>query len=91
MRRNILPRKLAKPIEQQSDGTWIIRYGIQPIGKTDIEGNELVTFASSIFLVKPTLEMIKKSIHRYAMSVLDDEEILPLVANPDLSVYLVLD
>ena len=26
MRKNILPRKLAKPIEQLSDGTWIIRY-----------------------------------------------------------------
>ena len=24
MRKNILPRKLAKPIEQLSDGTWII-------------------------------------------------------------------
>ena len=23
MRKNILPRKLAKPIEQLSDGTWI--------------------------------------------------------------------
>ena len=73
MRKNILPRKLAKPIEQLSDGTWIIRYAIQSIDRTDNEGNELVTFASSIFLEKPTLEMIKKSIHRYAMSVLDDE------------------
>ena len=70
MRKNILPRKLAKPIEQLSDGTWIIRYAIQSIDRTDNEGNELVTFASSIFLEKPTLEMIKKSIHRYAMSVL---------------------
>lgn len=91
MRRNILPLKSAKYIEQQSDGTWIIRYAIQSIGKTDNEGNELVTFASSIFLEKPTLEMIKKSIHRYAMSVLDDEDILPLVANPDLSVYMIVD
>ena len=85
MRKNILPRKLAKPIEQLSDGTWIIRYAIQSIDRTDNEGNELVTYASSIFLEKPTLEMIKKSIHRYAMSVLDDEDVLPLVANPDLS------
>ena len=85
MRKNILPRKLAKPIEQLSDGTWIIRYAIHN------EGNELVTFASSIFLEKPTLEMIKKSIHRYAMSVLDDEDVLPLVANPDLSVYMIID
>lgn len=91
MRKNILPRKSAKPIEQQSDGTWIIRYAIQSIGKTDSEGNELVTFASSIFLEKPTLEMIKKSIHRYTMSVLDDEDILPLVANPDLSIYMIID
>lgn len=91
MRKNILPRKSAKPIEQQSDGTWIIRYAIQSIGKTDNEGNELVTFASSIFLEKPTLEMIKKSIHRYAMSVLDDEDVLPLVANPDLSIYMIID
>lgn len=35
--------------------------------------------------------MIKKSIHRYAMSVLDDEDVLPLVANPDLSVYMIID
>ena len=56
MRKNILPLKSAKPIEQQSDGTWIIRYAIQPIGRTDSEGNELVTFASSTFLEKPTLE-----------------------------------
>ena len=90
MRKNILPRKLAKPIEQLSDGTWIIRYAIQSIDRTDNEGNELVTFASSIFLEKPTLEMIKKSIHRYAMSVLDDEDVLPLVANPDLSVYMIM-
>ena len=88
MRKNILPLKSAKPIEQQSDGTWIIRYAIQSIGS---EGNELVTFASSTFLEKPTLEMIKKSIHRYAMSVLDDEDVLPLVANPDLSVYMIID
>ena len=89
MRKNILPRKLAKPIEQLSDGTWIIRYAIQSINRTDNEGNELVTFAR--FLEKPTLEMIKKSIHRYAMSVLDDEDVLPLVANPDLSVYMIID
>ena len=88
MRKNILPRKLAKPIEQLSDGTWIIRYAID---RTDNGGNELVTYASSIFLEKPTLEMIKKSIHRYAMSVLDDEDVLPLVANPDLSVYMIID
>ena len=91
MRKNILPRKLAKPIEQLSDGTWIIRYAIQSIDRTDNEGNELVTYASSIFLEKPTLEMIKKIIHRYAMSVLDDEDVLPLVANPDLSVYMIID
>ena len=91
MRKNILPLKSAKPIEHQSDGTWIIRYAIQSIGRTDSEGNELVTFASSTFLEKPTLEMIKKSIHRYAMSVLDDEDVLPLVANPDLSVYMIID
>ena len=48
MRKNILPRKLAKPIEQLSDGTWIIRYAIQSIDRTDNEGNELVTYASSI-------------------------------------------
>nr|DAW09122.1 MAG TPA: hypothetical protein [Caudoviricetes sp.] len=37
------------------------------------------------------MEMIKKSIHRYAMSVLDDEDVLSLVANPDLSIYSVID
>ena len=82
MRKNILPLKSVKPIEQQSDGTWIIRYAIQSIGRTDSEGNELVTFASSTFLEKPTLEMIKKSIHRYAMSVLDNFRLLLILIYP---------
>lgn len=90
MRRNILPRNYAKPIEHLADGTWIIRYGILPYG-TDEEGNELVTFASSTYLNKPTMDQIKKSIYRYAMSVLDEEEILLTVANPDLSVYAVVE
>jgi hypothetical protein len=41
-----------------------------------------------LVIEKPTLEMIKKSIHRYAMSVLDDEDVLPLVANPDLTTFV---
>ena len=88
--KNILPRTCAKPIEQLPDGTWIVRYAILPY-RVDSEGNELVTFASSIFMTKPTLEQIKKCIYRYAMSVLDDEDVLPLVANPDLSVYMFTD
>ena len=55
MRKNILPLKSAKPIEQQSDGTWIIRYAIQPIGRTDSEGNEPVSYTH---LTLPTTERV---------------------------------
>ena len=46
MQKNILPRTCAKPIEQQPDGTWIVRHHFRVVGKDD-NGEELVTFASS--------------------------------------------
>lgn len=44
--KNILPRGIAKPIEQQSDGTWIVRHHFRVVGTSE-NGEELVTFASS--------------------------------------------
>ena len=44
--KNILPRGIAKPIEQQPDGTWIVRHHFRVVGTSE-NGEELVTFASS--------------------------------------------
>lgn len=88
---NYLPRSKAKPIEQLPNGEWVIRYAIRPTGGHDAFGEEIVTFGMSQYPTKPTLEQIRKSIQRYAMAFLDDSEILPLVANPDYSVYMVTD
>ena len=43
--KNILPRGIAKPIEQQPDGTWIVRHHFRVVGTSE-NGEELVTFAS---------------------------------------------
>lgn len=75
-----------KYIEQLPKGMWVVRYGIVPAGH-DPAGNELVSFASSVYPEKPTMEQIKKSIHRYAMAHLDDEEILSTVAKPKMYLY----
>lgn len=55
--KNILPRGIAKPIEQQPDGTWIVRHHFRVVG-TNENGEELVTFASSEYPEKPTLQQI---------------------------------
>lgn len=75
-----------KYIEQLPKGMWVVRYGIVPAGH-DPADNELVSFASSVYPEKPTMEQIKKSIHRYAMAHLDDEEILSTVAKPKMYLY----
>ena len=33
--KNILPRGIAKPIEQQSDGTWIVRHHFRVVGTSE--------------------------------------------------------
>lgn len=73
-------------IEQLSNGDWLVRYGMVSAGH-DPAGNELVSFASSVYPEKQTMEQIKKSIHRYAMAHLDDEEILSTVAKPKMYLY----
>jgi hypothetical protein len=88
---NYLPRSKAKPIEQLPNGEWVIRYAIRPTGGRDGFGEELVTFGMSQYPMKPTLEQIQRSIRRYAMAFADDDEVYPLVANPDYSVYMVTD
>ena len=88
---NYLPRSKAKPIEQLPNGEWVIRYAIKPTGGRDANGEEIVTFCMSQYPTKPTMEQIRRSIHRYAMAFLDDAETLKLVANPDYSVYMVTD
>lgn len=62
--KNILPRGIAKPIEQQPDGTWIVRHHFRVVGTSE-NGEELVTFASSEYPEKPTLQQIQRSIDRY--------------------------
>ena len=88
---NLLPRSKAKYIEQLPNGEWVIRYGIRPTGGRDRNGEEIVTFGMSQYPHKPTMEQIRRSIHRYAMACLNDADVLPLVANPDYSVYMVTD
>ena len=62
--KNILPRGIAKPIEQQPDGTWIVRHHFRVVSTSE-NGEELVTFASSEYPEKPTLQQIQRSIDRY--------------------------
>ncbi len=83
---NICLLKDLKYIEQLPDGSWVIRYGIVPAGH-DPAGNEFVSFASSVYPKKPTMEQIKRSIHWYAMANLDDEEVLATVARPKMYLY----
>jgi hypothetical protein len=91
MQKNILPRCSAKPIEQLSDGQWIVRYDFRPYGK-DENGIELVSFASSQYPEKPTLQIIERSIRRYAVCLTMYGEDAPLgVAQPDLSIYSIVD
>ena len=59
--KNILPRGIAKPIEQQSNGTWIVRHHFRVVGTSE-NGEELVTFASSEYPEKPTIQQIQRSI-----------------------------
>lgn len=75
-----------KYIEQLPSGEWVVRYGVVPAGH-DSAGNELVSFASSVYPKKPTMEQIKRSIYRYAMAHLGDEDILETVAKPKMYLY----
>lgn len=44
--KNILPRGIAKPIEQQPDGTWIVRHHFRVVGTSE-NGEELVNLVIS--------------------------------------------
>ncbi len=37
--KNILPRGIAKPIEQQPDGTWIVRHHFRVVGTSEMVKN----------------------------------------------------
>lgn len=89
--KNILPRTCAKPIEQQGDGTWIVRYLFRKIG-LDEHGNELVTFASSIYPQKPTLKQIERSINIHKAGLTMYGELMPSdIEELDLSAYMFTD
>lgn len=91
MQKNILPRSCAKPIEQQEDGTWIVRYLFRKIG-FDEQGNELVTFASSEYPEKPTLQQIQRSIDRHTVILTMDGDSFPDdIEKTDLSAYMFTD
>lgn len=83
----ICRKKDIKYIEQLPNGEWVVRYCIIPMG-TNKQGEEIVSFASSVYPSKPSLDRIRKSINRYAMAHLDDEEILAATAKPDMSKYM---
>lgn len=82
----ICHKKDFRYIEQLKDGSWIVRYAVLDYGK-DGNGNELVSFASSVYPDKPSMDQIRRSIHRYAMANLDNEEVLESLVNTDISNY----
>lgn len=89
--KNILPRTCAKPIEQQPDGTWIVRHHFRVVGKDD-NGEELVTFASSEYPDKPTIQQIQRSIDRYRVSLtMYGDTISDEIEKVDLSMYMFTD
>lgn len=55
-------------LEQLPNGSWIARYGLMLCGK-DAGGNDLVTFTASEYPEKPTIEQIRRSLRRYALSI----------------------
>ena len=86
--KNILPRGIAKPIEQQPDGTWIVRHHFRVVGTSE-NGEELVTFASSEYPEKPTLQQIQRSIDRYRVCLtMYGDTISDEIEKVDLSVYM---
>ena len=54
----------AKGMLEAPDGTWIVRHHFRVVGTSE-NGEELVTFASSEYPEKPTLQQIQRSIDRY--------------------------
>lgn len=91
VQKNILPRTCAKYIEQQPDGTWIVRYLFRVVGKDD-NGEELVTFASSEYPEKPTIQQIQRSIDRHRVCLTMYGETMPEdIEKIDLSVYMFTD
>lgn len=89
--KNILPRGIAKPIEQQPDGTWIVRHHFRVVG-TNENGEELVTFASSEYPEKPTIQQIQRSIDRYRVCLtMYGDTISDEIEKVDLSVYMFTD
>lgn len=83
---NICLREDFRYIEQLSNGDWLVRYGMVSAGHTP-DGREFVSFGSSEYPEKPSLEQIRHSIYRYAMAHLHDEEILGDIASTGLAVY----
>ena len=89
--KNILPRTCAKPIEQLENGQWIVRYLFRKFG-TNEEGEELVTFGSSVYPEKPTLQQIQRSINIYKVGLTMYGEVISSdFEEPDLSAYMFTD
>ncbi|MSL95108.1 hypothetical protein GKF01_12895 [Escherichia coli] len=88
---NILPRAPAKSIEQPPDGTCIVRHHFRVVGTSE-NGEELVTFASSEYPEKPTLQQIQRSIDRYRVCLtMYGDTISDEIEKVDLSVYMFTD
>lgn len=89
--KNILPRGIAKPIEQLEDGTWIVRYHFRSAGANE-KGEELVSFTSSLYYEKPTIQMIQRSIDRNRVILTMYGDDFPEdIEKIDLAVYMFTD
>lgn len=82
----ILPESEFKYIEETEDGGWLIRYGVVTVGHT-IKGERLVTFGSSLFSEKPTVQQVLRSLLRYVEAYSDNECIVKSIISTDLKSY----
>lgn len=90
--KNILPRGIAKPIEQQPDGTWIVRHHFRVVGTSE-NGEELDNFCQfGIFRETYLCNRIQRSIVRYRVCLtMYGDTISDEIEKVDLSVYMFTD
>lgn len=82
----LLPESKFRHIERLGDGTWIIRYGAVAVGRA-ASGEKMLTFGSSVFVERPAVQQVLRSLYRYAEAFSDDEKITMSLMNTDLRDY----
>jgi hypothetical protein len=82
----VLTQSEFKYAEENPDGSWLIRYGVVPVGHT-FGGEKIVTFGSSLFPERPTLQQVLKSLLRYVEAFPDDEAVAKSIMNTRLKEY----